>query len=41
MTQFANAYYVVLENQLSNCNMDAVDSTPDLQQLRYRQHGNR
>jgi Right handed beta helix region/F5/8 type C domain len=24
-TQFANAHYVVLENQLSNCNMDAVD----------------
>lgn len=24
-TQFANAHYVALENQLSNCNMDAVD----------------
>jgi hypothetical protein len=24
-TQYANAHYVVLENQLSNCNMDAVD----------------
>jgi len=24
-TQFANAHYVVMENQLSNCNMDAVD----------------
>ncbi|HMG03099.1 MAG TPA: right-handed parallel beta-helix repeat-containing protein [Edaphobacter sp.] len=27
-TQYANAHYVVLENQLSSCNMDAVDSTP-------------
>ena len=24
-TQYANAHYVVMENQLSNCNMDAVD----------------
>jgi parallel beta-helix repeat protein len=24
-TQFANAHYVILENKLSNCNMDAVD----------------
>jgi hypothetical protein len=24
-TQYANAHYVVLENNLSNCNMDAVD----------------